>query len=50
MGVALNATTGNITFAENFTNFSTMGPVLSERERIRIEFYQTYDIMTGVRI
>ncbi|XKL66834.1 hypothetical protein PGB90_010254 [Kerria lacca] len=50
MGVALNATTGNITFAENFTNFSTMGPVLSERERIRIEFYQTYDIMTGIRI
>ncbi|XP_075235023.1 uncharacterized protein LOC142332462 [Lycorma delicatula] len=25
-------------------------PTLSEREQIRIEFYKTYDVMTGVRI
>ncbi|KAI5738246.1 hypothetical protein M8J77_004541 [Diaphorina citri] len=28
----------------------TVVPTLSERERIRIEFYKTYDVMTGVRI
>lgn len=51
MGVALNATTFE-EFENNFTNSSTstVGPVLSERERVRMEFYQTYDVMTGVSI
>lgn len=48
MGVALNATTIEA-FENNFTiSTSTAGPVLSERERVRMEFYQTYDVMTGV--
>lgn len=25
-------------------------PTLSEREQVKIEFYKTYDVMTGVRI
>lgn len=25
-------------------------PTLSEREQLKIEFYKTYDVMTGVRI
>lgn len=48
MGVALNATTIEA-LKNNFTiSTSTAGPVLSERERVRMEFYQTYDVMTGV--
>lgn len=48
MGVALIATTTDIVFAENITEFPSVGPILSEKERIRMEFYQTYDVMTGV--
>lgn len=51
MGVALNATVTTATLFENVTT-STNGPsidsTLTERERIRMEFYQTYDLMTGV--
>lgn len=49
MSVALNATTTAVTLLENITTkYLAVDPVLIERERIRMEFYQTYDMMTGV--
>lgn len=47
MGVASNATTATI-LSESFTRLAPTPTTLSERERIRMEFYQTYDVMTGV--
>ena len=29
---------------------SVVTPTLSEREQLKIEFYKTYDVMTGIRI
>lgn len=50
MGVASNATTTAAILPESFTRLVPTPTSLGERERVRMEFYQTYDVMTGVRI
>lgn len=50
MGVASNATTTAVILSESFTRLGPTPTTLSERERVRMEFYQTYDVMTGVSI
>lgn len=43
--------TTSITNTDSPTTFLTeASPTLSEREQLKIEFYKTYDVMTGVRI
>ena len=32
------------------TSLPDATPTLTEREQLKIEFYKTYDVMTGVRI
>lgn len=42
----------NLTLAKGSEENSTATalPTIDGRERIRIEFYKTYDVMTGIRI
>jgi hypothetical protein len=37
-------------FNESNADNSTIAARLAERERIRMEFFATYDVMTGIRI
>lgn len=49
MGSIGNNATGTTT-TTNATSLPEATPTLSEREQLKIEFYKTYDVMTGIRI
>lgn len=40
----------NLTLAKGTEQNRTAAAILEGRERDRIEFYKTYDVMTGIRI
>jgi hypothetical protein len=50
MGSVGSNVTGTTTTIDPTTFLPDATPTLSEREQLKIEFYKTYDVMTGVRI
>lgn len=50
--VGSNVNVSNVTTRrmDSTTFLPEATPTLSEREQLKIEFYKTYDVMTGVRI
>ncbi|XP_031783397.1 uncharacterized protein LOC100679586 isoform X2 [Nasonia vitripennis] len=48
--VGSNATGATTTATTTSTSVPEARPTLSEREQLKIEFYKTYDVMTGIRI
>lgn len=50
VGSNVNVSNGTTRRMESTTFLPEATPTLSEREQLKIEFYKTYDVMTGVRI
>ncbi|XP_023318312.1 uncharacterized protein LOC106653034 isoform X2 [Trichogramma pretiosum] len=48
--VSTNGATTTSTTPTTATTYELPPPTLSEREQLKIEFYKTYDVMTGIRI